>query len=160
VIPLAKHLAGTTGRVEKVKNVLSVDRVRKKDGRRFYIIICINAMQLQVQFISHFSSYQGFHFHTCIPFTSPRFQCINHRARHVRDVTPACAASRIKRSSGAVWRRQLPSAYYWHSLPTKWVEKVGKVKYCGPIHTLQSLPDHGGDVCKVWFRSVQKCGFV
>ena len=34
------------------------------------------------------------------------------------------------------------------------------MKYCGLIHTLWSLPDHGGDVCKVWFRSVQKCGFV
>jgi hypothetical protein len=34
VIPLAKHLAGTTGQVEKVKNVLSVDRERKKDERR------------------------------------------------------------------------------------------------------------------------------
>jgi hypothetical protein len=32
--------------------------------------------------------------------------------------------------------------------------------YCGYIRTLRSLPDHGGDVCEVWFRSVQKCGFV
>jgi hypothetical protein len=50
------------------KNVLSIDRVRKMDGRRldrFYVIVCINAMQLQVQFISHFLPVSsGFHFHT------------------------------------------------------------------------------------------------
>jgi hypothetical protein len=43
--------------LRKWKNVLFVGRERKKDGRtldRFYVIICINAMQLQVQFISHF----------------------------------------------------------------------------------------------------------
>jgi hypothetical protein len=34
-----------------------------------------------------------------------------------------------------------------------------KVKYFGPIHTLLSLPDQGGDVYKVWFRSVEKCGY-
>ena len=48
--------------------MLSVDRKRKKDGRRldrFYVIICINAMQLQVPFISHFLPVSsGFHFHT------------------------------------------------------------------------------------------------
>ena len=46
------------------------------------------------------------------------------------------------------------------SLLTKYVEKVGKLKYCGSIHTLQPPPDQGGDMCKVWFRSVQKCRFV
>jgi len=35
-----------------------------------------------------------------------------------------------------------------------------RLKYCGSIRTLRSLPDHGVDVCEVWFRSVQKCGFV
>jgi len=39
-------------------------------------------------------------------------------------------------------------------------QKVEEVKNIGPIHTLRSLPDDGGDVCKVWFRSAQKCGFV
>jgi len=38
------------------------------DEQRFdslYVIICINAMQLQVQFISHFHPVSsGFHFHT------------------------------------------------------------------------------------------------
>jgi len=35
-----------------------------------------------------------------------------------------------------------------------------RVKYCGSIRTLRSLPDDGRDVCEVWFRSVQKYGFV
>jgi hypothetical protein len=39
-------------------------------------------------------------------------------------------------------------------------EKLKKVNNCGSIHTLRSLPDQGGDVCKVWFRLVLKCGFV
>jgi hypothetical protein len=47
VIPLAKRLAGNTGKVEKVKKkVLSVDRERK-EGRKIdgvYVIICMNAM--------------------------------------------------------------------------------------------------------------------
>jgi hypothetical protein len=46
------------------------------------------------------------------------------------------------------------------SLSTKKVKKAEKVKKFGPIHTLRSLPDQGGDVCRVWFRSVQKCEFV
>ena len=48
--------------------MLSLDSVRKKDGRRidrFYVIICMNATQLQVQFIIHFLALSsGFHFHT------------------------------------------------------------------------------------------------
>jgi len=47
-----------------------------------------------------------------------------------------------------------------HSLPTKTVKKVEKIKYFQTIHTLRSLPDEGEDVCKVWFRLVQKCEFV
>jgi len=84
VIPLVKHLAGTTGKVEKVKKMLSVDRERKKDGRRLdrlYVIICISAMQLQVQFISLYHPVlSGFHFHTRIPLTFPRFHCSIYRA--------------------------------------------------------------------------------
>jgi len=34
------------------------------------------------------------------------------------------------------------------------------VKHFRTIHTLWSLPDQGGDVCKVWFRLVQKCESV
>ena len=47
-----------------------------------------------------------------------------------------------------------------HSLPKKKVKKVEKVKHFRTIHTLRSLLDQGGDVCKVWFRLVQKCEFV
>ena len=57
VIPLAKHFTERRERLGRWKNVLSVDRERKKDRQRLdrlYVIICINAMQLQVQFISHF----------------------------------------------------------------------------------------------------------
>ena len=76
--------------------MLSVDRVRKEDGRRldrFYVIICINAMQLQVQFISHFfPASSGFHFHTHA-FRSLLRVFIAQPT--VRDVTSACAASRI-----------------------------------------------------------------
>jgi hypothetical protein len=158
-IPFAKHLVATMGKVGKVKECVAVDREQKEDGRRldrFYVIICINAMQLQVQFFSHFLPVSsGFHFHTRA-FRS--LLCVFiAQTTSVHDVTPASAASRILRSSGAgshLLRMNL------HLLLTKMVETVGKVKYCGPIHTLWFLPDHGGDVCKVWFRSVQKCGFV
>jgi hypothetical protein len=50
------------------KKVLSIDSARKEDGRRFnrfYVIICTNAMQLQVQFIIYFLPVSsGFHFYT------------------------------------------------------------------------------------------------
>jgi len=38
------------------------------------------------------------------------------------------------------------------ALPKEEVKKVGKVEYCGSIRTLQSFPDHRGDVCKVWYQ--------
>ena len=67
VIPLAKHLAGTTGKVEKAKECV-VPRQPTEGGRtkvRFFIIICINATQLQVQFIIHFLPVSsGFHSYT------------------------------------------------------------------------------------------------
>ena len=51
VILLAKHLARTTGKVEKVKECV-VRRQGTEEGRTnvryFYVIICMNAMQLQV----------------------------------------------------------------------------------------------------------------
>jgi len=96
VIPLAKHLAERWERLRRWKPVLSVDRERKKDGRRldrFYVIICINAMQLQVQFISHFLPVSsGFHLYTQA-FRS-LFRVFIAQPT-VRDVTPAHAASRI-----------------------------------------------------------------
>ena len=36
-------------------------------------------------------------------------------------------------------------------------QRSKKVKYFGSIHTLRPPPDEGGDMCKVWLRSVQKC---
>jgi hypothetical protein len=54
-------------RLRRRKNVLSLDSVRK-DGRMldsFYVIICTNAMHLQVQFIIYsLPVLSGFHFHT------------------------------------------------------------------------------------------------
>jgi hypothetical protein len=41
-----------------------------------------------------------------------------------------------------------------HSLQTKKIKKVEKVKHFRTIHTLRSLPDQGGGVCKVWFKLV------
>jgi len=41
-----------------------------------------------------------------------------------------------------------------HSLPTKKVEKVEKLKHFRTIHNLRSLPGEGGDLCKFWFRYV------
>jgi hypothetical protein len=91
VIPLAKHLAGTTGRLRRRKNVLSLDSIRKEDGRkldRIFIIICINAMQLQVQFIIHFLPVSsGFSFHTHALHSFLRvFNALC--TVHIRDVTP------------------------------------------------------------------------
>jgi hypothetical protein len=40
-----------------------------------------------------------------------------------------------------------------------WQKRSKRIKYCGSIHTLRPPPGEGGDVCKVWLRSVQKCGF-
>jgi hypothetical protein len=48
---------------------------------------------------------------------------------------------------------------YAHA-PRKTRKKVHKCKHCGSIHTLRCRPDQGGDMCKVWFRLVLKCGFV
>ena len=68
VILLMKHLAGMTGKGEKVKKCVA-RRQGTEEGwtrlDRFYVILCINAMQFQVQFISHFLPVSsGFHFHT------------------------------------------------------------------------------------------------
>jgi len=158
VIPLAKRLTERRERLRRWKNVLSVDREQKKDGQRLdrlYVIICINAMQMQVQFISHFHPISsGFHFHTHA-FRSLLRVFIARPT--VCDVTPARGYNTVAVQCGAGSHLLCKNR---HPLATKLVEKVGKVKYCGPIHTLRSLPHRGGDVCKVSFRSVQKCGFV
>jgi len=75
--------------------------------------------------------------HTCIPFTSPRFLCITHSARHVRDVTPTRAASRIERSSGGDWLRQPSSAHQQALAPDKIRRKGGKVEILW-VHTYRT----------------------
>jgi hypothetical protein len=39
-------------------------------------------------------------------------------------------------------------------------KKIQKAENFGSIYTLRSLPDQGGDMCKVCFRFVLKCEFV
>jgi hypothetical protein len=145
--------------------VLFLDSVQKEDGRkldRYFVIICINAMRLQVQFIIHFLPISsGFHFHTHA-FCSLLRVFYALRTVHITSVTshqqaPHHGYNVVAGDAGAGSHLLRPNQ---HSLPTKFVEKVEKLKYSGSIHTLQHPPDQRGDVCKVWFRSVQKCGFV
>jgi len=51
-------------------------------------------------------------------------------------------------------------SHFLRSIMEALATDVEKVECCGSIRILRSHPDHRGDVCKVWFRSVQKCGFV
>jgi hypothetical protein len=109
-------------------------------------------MKLQVQFISHFLPVSsGFHFH-------PQAFCSLLRLfiaqPTVNDIRPARGYNAVAVQCGAGSHLLCTNR---HPLTTKYVEKVGKVKYCGPIHTLRSLPDHGGDVAKLGlyrFRNV------
>jgi len=77
--------------------------------------------------------------------------------RHFRDVT--LTAARI--TDITLSRMTCAGSHFVprirHSLPIKKVKKVETVKHFRTIHTLQSLPDQGGDMCKVWLRLVQKC---
>jgi hypothetical protein len=145
--------------------VLSLDSVRKEDGRKldkFFVIICINGVQLQMQLIIQFLLVSsGFHFHTHA-FRSLLRVFFALRTVHVTPVTshqhaPHHGYNEVAGDSGA--GSHLPRTNR-HSLQTKYVEKLGKLKYCGSICILRPSPDQGGDVCKVWFRSVQKCGFI
>ena len=120
----------------------------------FYVIICINAMQCnckcnslvtsfpshQVSIFTHTHSvhFSAFSFHNTPPSVTSH-QYTPHNGYNA--VAGQCGAG------SPLLRGNL------HPLPTKQVEKVEKVKYCEPIHTLRSLTDHGGNVCKVWFRS-------
>jgi hypothetical protein len=120
-------------------------------------------MQLQWQFIIHFLPVpSGFHFYTRAFPSLLRVCCalptVNCRLlRHVHDVTltPAAIADITLSRKTCAGSHLVPRIR--HSLPT---EEVEKVEYFGSIHTLRSLPDQGGDACKVWFRLVQKCEFV
>jgi hypothetical protein len=156
--------------------VLSLDSVEKKDrGRldRFHVIICIIATQLQ--FIIHFppvSSGSRFHTHTfwsllrvlyassTVQDTPSRNAELSSANLHVPDVSgtrPGITDMRVSQKSQAgshLLRRMR------HPLATKEAEKFGKVEYCGSIHTLRPPAYQGGDMCKVRWRSLQKCGFV
>ena len=145
--------------------MLSLDSVRKEDGRkldRFYVIICTNAIQLQVQFIIYFLPVSsGFHFHTHAfrsllrVFYALRTVHVTPATSHQHALHHGYKAVAGKSGAGSHLLRTNR-----HLLPTKEVENMGNFKYCGSIRTLRPPPDQGEDVCKVWFRSVQKCGFV
>ena len=60
--------------------------------------------------------------------------------------------------NGRVSSQLVPMILQWP--PNKKGPKVEEVKNFGSMYTSRSLPDQGRDVCKVWFRSVQKCEFV
>jgi hypothetical protein len=139
--------------------VLSVDGLKLD---RFYVIICINATQLQEQFIIHFLLVSsGFYFHTHV-FRSLLRIFYELPTVHVTSVTLHQYAlhhgyNSVAGDSGAGSHLLHTNR---HSLPTKYVEKVAKLKYYRPILTLRPPPDQEGDVCKVWFRSVQIYGVV
>ena len=158
--------------------MLSLDSVGKKDGRRldrFHVIICIIATQLQLQFIIHFLPVSsGFRFHThafrsvlrvlyaspTVQYTPSRNAQLSSANLHARDVTrtrPAITDMGVSRKS------LRPAAIFCAECGTRSreeAEKVGKVQHCGSIHTLRPPADQGGDVCEVWWRLLQKCGFV
>jgi len=130
---------------------------------------------MQLQFIIHFLPVSsGFHFYTLafrllfrVSKHYPQCKTLAVRTRKCRllqryvcDVTLTRAAiTDIKLSRmTCAGSHLLPRIR--HSLPTEEVENVEKIKYCESIHTLRSLPDQGSDVCKVWFKLVQKCVFV
>jgi len=93
-----------------------------------------------VQFISHFLPVSlGFHFHTHA-FRSLLRVFIAQPT--VLDVTPAHAASRIKRSSGVVWRRQPSTAHESAPAPDKIGRKGGKgeILWAHTYPTVSSRP--------------------
>ena len=109
-----------------------------------------------MQFISHFLPVSlGFHFHTHA-FRSLLRVFIAQPT--VLDVTPAHAASRIKRSSGVVWRRQPSTAHESAPAPDKIGRKGGKgeILWAHTYPTVSSRP-RGGLCAKFgsdWFRNV------
>jgi len=125
---------------------------------RFHVIICITAMQLQLQIIAHFLPVSsGFHFYTHaihsllhVFYALPTVHCRLLKS-HVRDVTLTRAAMKDITLSRMTCAGSHLLTRIQHSPQTEGVEKI---KYCGSTHTLRSLPDQGEDVCKVWFRLV------
>jgi hypothetical protein len=81
-------------RLRRLKNVLSLDSVRKKVGyvSRYYSYNC-NAIAIAIYYLIPSLLLRFPYLHTCIPFTS-RCLCITHSARHFNaQLSPA--ASRI-----------------------------------------------------------------
>jgi len=111
---------------------------------------------------------------TCIPFTSPRFYAL--------PIEHETSSKNAKLSSAATslpWRHTNTSKNHGYnavaddscagshfvprirqSLTKLKVKKVENVEHFRTLHTVLSLSDEGGDLCKVWFRLVQKCELV
>ena len=135
-----------------------VRRQGTEEGRtrldRFNVIICINSKKLQVQFICHFLPVSsGFHFHAqafCSLFR------VFIAQPTVNDVRPARGYNAVAVQCDA--RSHLLRTNR-HPLPTKYVEGgKGEILWAHTYPTVSSRPR--GRCGKVWFRSVQKCGFV
>jgi hypothetical protein len=123
--------------------VLSVDRERKKDGRRldrFYFFICINAMYLQVHFICHFLPVSsGFHFHTRAFRSLLRVFIAQPTVRDVTQHTPHHGYNAV---AGVVWLRQLCTACDSAPAPDKIGRKGGKgeIMWAHTYPTVSSRP--------------------
>jgi hypothetical protein len=131
VIPLAKHLAGMTEKFKKA-NLLSLVSVRKKNGRRidrFYVMICMNATQLQGQFIMHVLPVSsGVHFHTHAFRSLLRVFCALTTV-HVTPVTShQYAPHHGYDAATGDWRRQSSTAHESALASHKIGRKDGKVE--------------------------------
>jgi hypothetical protein len=133
-------------------------------------------MQLQLQFVIHFLPVSsGFHIYThafrsllrvvyALPTVQDKCRLQHHGllAQMSDDSWRKCRL--LHHGYNAAAMTLGPAAILCPGFRTSSWQKRSKrskgVKYCGCIHTLRSPPNQGGDVCKVWLRSVQKCGFV
>jgi hypothetical protein len=139
---------------------------------RLHVIIVIIAIAIPYSLASCLIRFPFLH--TCLLFTSPRFLNVlpivhdtsSKNAKLSSATTLFCdVALTPARITDITLSRVTRAGSHFvlrirHSLPTKKVTKVEKVKYFRNLHTLRSLSDQQGDVCKVWFRLVQKCEFV
>jgi hypothetical protein len=146
--------------------VLSPDNVWKKDGRRldrFHVIICViaincNCNSLFTSFLSHqvsiFTHMHSVHF-SALSMHYPQCKALPVRTRKCRLLHHGYNA--VADDSWAD-SHLVPRILHWHL--TEEVEKVEKGQILW-IHTYRRTSYRPrGDVCKVWLRSVQKCGFV
>ena len=138
---------------------------------RLHVIIVIIAIAIPYSLASCLIRFPFLH--TCIPFISQRFYALS--------IVHDTSSKNAKLSSATTsfpWRHKTPARItditlsrmtragshfvprIRHPLPTKKVKKVENVEHFRTIHTLRSLPDQGGDVCKAWLRSVQECEYL